>query len=180
MRDARPSQPPQEMPTKRELHALVTRAKQGDASALPRIRAILDHHPEIWETVGDLARYVEAAWIDLIAGDDALVRESMKRQACEWRAALSGPHATQAEKMLVDLVVNNWLAAQQAEHAQATQTGAGGSLMQASYRLKRAESAQRKFLSAMKMLTTLRAAVPEGLAPINCLRLYTEEDRESA
>jgi hypothetical protein len=51
--------------------------------------------------------------------------------------------------------------------------------MQASYRLKRAESAQRKFLSAMKMLTTLRAAVPKGLAPINCLRLYTEE-RESA
>jgi hypothetical protein len=180
VKDARPSQPPQEPPVKRELQALVARAKQGDVTALPGLRAILDAHPEAWETVGDLARFVERAWIDLVAGDDPLVRESMKRQAGALREALAGPHATKAEALLVDLVVNNWLGAQQAEYAQATQTGAGGSIMQANYRIRRSESAQRKFLLAMKMLTTLRAVVPEGLAPINSLRLHTEEERESA
>jgi hypothetical protein len=164
---------------KSELLGLVARAKQGDAGALPRLRAILDAHPEVWETVGNLSRYVEAAWIDLVAGDDPLFRESMKRQAGALREALAGPHATKSEALLVDLVVNNWLGVQQAEYAQATQTGGGGSIMQANHRLRRSEAAQKKFLSAMRMLTTLRAVVPEGLAPINCLRLCGEE-RESA
>jgi hypothetical protein len=180
VKDARASQPPEEPPVKRELQDLVARAKQGDATALPRLRALLDAHPEVWQTVGNLARYVEAAWIDLVAGDDPLFRESMKRQAGALREALSGPHATKSEALLVDLVVNNWLGVQQAEYSQATQTGGGGSIMQANHRLRRSESAQRKFLMAMRMLTTLRAAVPEGLAPINCLRLCGEEERESA
>jgi hypothetical protein len=180
VKDAKPSPSPEEPAVKRELEALVARGKQGDSSVLPAIRTILDEHAEVWTTVGNSARYVEAAWIDLLAGNDPLVRESMKRHANEWRETLSGPHPTQVEKMLVALVVNDWLGVQHAEYAQATQTAGGGSIMQANHRIRRSESAQRKLLMALRLLTTLRAAAPEGLAPLNCLRLATEEDRESA
>jgi hypothetical protein len=39
------------------------------------------------------------------------------------------------------------------------------SLKQAAFNLKRLESAQRRYLNSMKMLTTVRASMPAGLAP---------------
>lgn len=156
------------------MSSLVERAMRSDASVLPRIRALLDRHPEIWSHVGDAARYVEAAWLDRMAGDDALVRESILRQADQLRQDLAGPHATRAEQMLVDLAVNNWLEVQYSQYVLAA--AAGGSIMQANHRLRKGESAQKKFLGALKALATLRAVLPEGLAPSNSLRVYREEE----
>jgi hypothetical protein len=42
-------------------------------------------------------------------------------------------------------------------------------------RLRRVESAQRRLLGALKVLAKLRATVPQGLAPLNVLRLYDLE-----
>jgi hypothetical protein len=40
---------------------------------------VLDAHPEAWSSYGDLARRAKAAWLDLIAGEDLLLRESVSR-----------------------------------------------------------------------------------------------------
>jgi hypothetical protein len=53
---------PTEPPIAAELRALVQRAQAGDTSALPRIRAVLDDHPEVWHYLGDLSGLVERAW----------------------------------------------------------------------------------------------------------------------
>jgi hypothetical protein len=159
-----------------ELKALVERAKHGDPSVLPRIRAILDGHEEAWHHMGMASRYVEALHLDVLAGDDALVRESIRRQADQLRRDLAGPHPAAAESLLVDLVVSNWLQVQCTELAQA---GApGGSILQARHRSQRAESAQRKFLAAMKALAVLRDAVPRGLAPLGSLVPFPGDDGE--
>jgi hypothetical protein len=49
---------------------------------------------------------------------------------------------------------------------------AGGSLEQAAFKLKRAESSQKRLLAATKTLATLRALVPAGLVPARPLRLH--------
>src|SRR5207302_31972 len=46
------SPPPAESPLVAELRDLVERANRGEAAALPRLRAVLDVHPEVWQTVG--------------------------------------------------------------------------------------------------------------------------------
>ena len=48
-----------------ELRVLVDRARRGDLDALPRLRELLDGHPEVWRSFGDLARHAEAAWVRL-------------------------------------------------------------------------------------------------------------------
>src|ERR1019366_9278853 len=65
------------------------------------------------------------------------------------------------ETMLVDLVATTWLAAQHGEAIAASPEG--GSLQQASLRLRRAESSQRRFLNAVRTLTMVRALLPRGL-----------------
>ena len=151
------------------LTGLVDKANAGDRPALAGLRRLLDDHPEIWETVGDLAARAERAWIELIAGEDALAVESVRRQVAELKAKLNGPHATPTEQLLVDQVASCWLATKQAELAAAQD---GGSIEQAAFRLRRVESAQRRYAGATRLLATLRARLPEGLAPINSLGLF--------
>jgi hypothetical protein len=149
---------------------LVRRANAGDAEALARLRHFLDRNPDLCERFGDLTAYAERLWTGLMAGDDQLVRESVKRHLARLKAELAGPSPTALEKLLVDQVVVTWLAAQHGE-TQAASPG-GASLAQAAFRLKRAESAQRRHLAAMKTLALLRAALPAGLVPLEPLRAF--------
>jgi hypothetical protein len=158
---------------RKTLDGLVARANIGDRGALAELRRFLDRHPEVHQTVGDLTRLAEAAWLDLLVGDHVLAREAVQRQLAQMKADLGGAHATNLEKVLLDEIGISYLAQRQAEIA-AAQPG-GGSLAQAAFRLRRAESAQRRYLAALKTLVTLRALAPAGLAPLTPLRLHTEE-----
>jgi hypothetical protein len=159
------SQPAAAPPVLDELRSLVERARRGEAAALPPLRRLLDAHPEVWRRAGDLARHVEAAWVDLLAGDDPMGREVVRRRAEQLRRELASPGAPAAEALLADLAVANWLEVQHSQHAQVC--GANGATGPAAARLRRSESAQRRFLAAVKALTTL-----QGLAP-GRLRLPT-------
>jgi hypothetical protein len=158
------------------LKALVARADAGDGRALAGLRRFLDDHPEVWEHIGDLAARAERAWIEVIAGDDHLAVESYQRQVARMKADLNGPHATRTESLLVEQVVSCWLAMKYDEMAAALQ---GGSAEQAGLRLRRAESTQRRYASALKLLVLLRAKLPQGLAPVNTLALYEDKRRRA-
>jgi hypothetical protein len=71
--------------------------------------------------------------------------------------------------LLVDHAGITWLAAQEGEIQAADRNG---DLGQAALRLKRAESSQRRFLAAVKTLTTLRALVPHGMVPVEHLNVH--------
>jgi hypothetical protein len=153
-----------------ELRELVSQAKAGNASVLPRLRHLLDAHPQIWQHTGDLEQVVVRAWTELLAGPDPLALEALRRKAEQLRADLEGDGATPLERLLVGQVVSSWL---EMSHAQVQVAEPGSTTLgQASHNLRRAESAQKRYLAAIKTLTTVRALVPRGLVPVNHLRLH--------
>jgi len=159
------------------LQELVMRAQAGDATALPRIREILDKHTEIWKHAGDMSGWVERAWIAVIANNDPLVVESMNRTIAEMKAELQGESPTALERMLVNQVISCWLEVKYAESISARENLV---LEQSAFRLKRLESAQRRHLIVIQTLTTLRKTMPAGLAPSGSIKLFTEPDSKQA
>lgn len=168
---------------RQRLEALTKQANTGDQQALAELRTFLDDHPEVEEHVGDLARLAEAHWVELLVGTNALTREAVQRQLGQLKEGLAGSRPSTVEKLVVDLVAVNYLAER---HAEITAAASGNSTLElAAFKLKRAESAQRRYLASLKMLTQLRALMPQGLAPDDQqppgegLRLYDPE-RQSA
>src|SRR5262249_21611261 len=165
--------PHEEPPVVAELRALVARAKKGDASVLPQIRQLLDEHEEITRHVADLEAVVVRAWAVLLAGDDPLSLEAVRERAELLRRDLSGDAPTPLECLLVGQVVACWL---ELSHAPGAAARAGQkSLGPAGFELKRAESAQKRYLAAIRTLTTVRALLPNGLVPASGPRLFAPD-----
>ena len=152
------------------LKRLVERANAGEMWAIQRLRRVLDDNPGFWRHAGDLTAFAEEAWIALVAGQDLLVVESTKRKLAELKDELKGSHPTRMESLLVDQIAIAWLGSQHAELQAANPTT--GSLDQATWKLKRAESSQKRLLTSTKPLATLRALTSRGLAPLNPLKLF--------
>ena len=68
---------------------LIDRARQGDAAVLPELRKLFDRDPTIWRQAGDLGRRAEAAWVNLIAGTDVTLAESLRRRLAEMKRDLA-------------------------------------------------------------------------------------------
>jgi hypothetical protein len=121
---------------------------------------------------------VERAWIARLAADHPLVVESVRRSVAALKAELAGEHAPRLERLLVDQVVATFL---EMTYLQGLAAGAStGSLDQAGFRLRRLESAQKRYLNAIKTLTTLRALVPGGLVPARALKLHEGPTQQRA
>lgn len=142
---------------------LVRQANSGNESCLARLRQILDEQPEIWQRAGDIALLAERHWIDVVCAGNTFLEESTRRRLSQMKVELAGTDSTPIEKILIDLIGVTWLASFQAESDAAH---ADSSLPHSIVRQRRAESAQRRLLRAIKTLTTLRALVPRGLLPI--------------
>ena len=147
------------MPTQEEFADLVKRANAGDDDALAMMRRTLDANPEIWQRVGDLAVHAQQSLVNLIAGGNKLVSESLLRKAAEMRTELSGPKPSKMEMLAVERIVACWL---EMEYLATTYPVAKGeTLGQARFVLRQRESAERRFQAAMKSLTMLRALLPK-------------------
>jgi len=140
------------------------RASNGNERCLAGLRQILDIRPDLWESVGNVSLLAERAWVELIAAGDKLVEEAALRRLRALKARLAGNDPTPLEEMLVDLIGVTYLAAEHGEFAAAAP--AGGSIQQATLRYRRAESAQRRFASAVKTLTMVRALLPKGMSAV--------------
>jgi hypothetical protein len=176
--DAEPSSTtPAEPRVSAELRVLVQSAQAGNPAALPHIRKILDDHPEVWRHVGDLATLAERAWIAVLAADHPVAVESMKRTVAEMKADLAGENPTRIERLLVDQVVACWMEVSYLETVSADP--GRSSLEQADFRLKRLESAQRRYMNAMKTLTNVRTLALPDLAPTPAVKLHDPEERRA-
>jgi hypothetical protein len=152
------------------LKALSAAANNGSREALEDLRRLLDEHPEIPGQVGDLAKFAERTWVELIAGADSLQGEAIRHQIAGLKADLLGARPTCMERLLVDHIAVCQLAERHAEMAAAHSADTG--LEVARFRLQRAESAQRRYLTSVKTLATLRALVPQGMVPLRPLKLF--------
>jgi hypothetical protein len=107
---------------------LCRRAVQGDAAVLPELRRVLDGHPEMWHAYGDLAVQAQAVWVNLTAGQNLLLHESLQRFAAELKARLAGDDPSALERLLVERVAATWLQVNHADAAYAQAKGPGATL----------------------------------------------------
>jgi hypothetical protein len=152
------------------LKALVAKANAGDAGAIAGVREFLDANPQIWRAVGDMAAHAEGAWVELIGRGDRLLGEALSREADRLRADLLGDHPSPVERMLVDQVVVSHLELRylQVRAAEAPGTTSG----QVASATRRLDSAQRRYLAALKSLETVRKLVArdDGRARLHVFR----------
>jgi hypothetical protein len=143
-----------------EIQGVIAKAKSGDASVLPQLRAILDRHPSLSRHYGDLAKHAESAWISLAAGPNLHMKETLIREAQTRRAELSRPGATPVEQLLVARVVACHLELHYLSAAEANALAAGDSYRLIDHQGKRVERAQRMYLAAMGALVSFQKFMP--------------------
>lgn len=141
-----------------ELRRLVARAEGGDQAVLPELRQLLDSNPEIWRRYGDLAHLAEEALITLAAGPNLLLRESLTRKLAELKAELGLERADPLERLLIERAAACWLWLAYSDAAY-SQVG-GAPRPQADHARRRQDSAQRRYLEALKQLATVRRLLP--------------------
>ena len=144
------------------IRALNRRANGGDAEALAELRNLLEANPRVWKQVGDLQKHAELALIRLASGGDALAGESMHRTVAALKRELAGESPSPIERLLVDQIAAVHV---ELTHLAADAARAGGTPGQASVRIKRLESATRRYHAALKQLATIRALVPRDHVP---------------
>lgn len=159
--DSAPASAPADRPgagslAESELRVLLRRAEQGDPSVLPALRALLDARPALWQHCGDVARLAEADWVDLIAGRDLLVRESLRRSLAAQKADLAGADASPLERLLAERVAITRLQVNHADSALAGLRGQGATIAQLDMMQRRQERTQRTYLAAIRELATVR------------------------
>jgi hypothetical protein len=136
------------------LAKLVPAANSGDPDALAQLRQVLDEHPEVWRHVADLAQHAQRAQIDLAAGKDQLLRESLVRRLDELKQDLRRDSDDPLEALMVERIAISWLRAAHAD-LMVTRT-VDVDLRQAKFLQHRANEAQRSLTSAIRELATLR------------------------
>src|ERR1700730_6249211 len=143
-----------------DMQRLLLRAQEGDLTALPELRTLLATRRDLWVQVGDLARHAELTQLQLIGRKNLLVKEAAQRKLAELKADLAGPSPTPLEKLLVDRIGVCWL---QVHHLDVdachTLAKDKGTSTWSVYAQKRLDSAQRRYLLAVKTL----AVVPKLL-----------------
>jgi hypothetical protein len=154
-----------EDPVLERLRLLVQRAEEGDEAALPELRVALDANPWCWERYGDLGRQAQAAWLELLAGSNLMLKESVGRRAELLREELAGPEPSPLERLLVERVVSCWLQTSYADAAYAQLKGA--SPAQHTAALRRQNSAQNRYLQSVRALVTVRRLLRPGLSPVD-------------
>jgi hypothetical protein len=153
------------------LKALVERANQGEQLALDELRSFLDENPQVWKVVGDLGRMAENAWVKLIACQDSLAAESIRRQLAQIKEELVGELPPMIEKLLGDQVAVTLL---EVKHLETLSAGQSGTIGQAALLLRRLESAQRRHNSAIRSLVVTRNLLNEAKANPR-LRIFNAE-----
>jgi hypothetical protein len=146
-----------------QLRQLSDQANSGDQQALLQLRDILADDRALASYFGDSTNYVETAWLSTMAADSPLAREAIKRRLADLKASLAGPQPSMIEQILADQVALNVMANSHAAYSEASATST--SSQQASFFCKRAESTQRRLLTALKMLALLRTYATAGLRP---------------
>ena len=139
-----------------EFNQIVERASHGDAEVLPVIRKLVRDWPAFAPTYGaNLNETVEQSFIEKLGGENLAFAESLKWKLKGMRTELAGPSVSPVEQLLVDRVVACWLQVQDADIRYA-QSPTDCTFAQGEYHQRRQDRANRRFLSAIKALATVR------------------------
>ena len=148
------------------LAELVQRAQQGDLTALPLLREALEGDPSLWQEYGDLAAQAQEAWLQLLAGTDYLLAESVRLKLGALRQELSAEGASPLEKLLIERVIACWLQTCYSDSVYAQARGPQSTTSVRQELMKRQDSSQRRYLAAIKQLALVRKLLRPALSPL--------------
>ncbi len=139
------------------IQALIHQAQHGDVSVLPRLRALLDGVPHLWEQPHILARQVERAYLNALSNQDVLAKEILTRdlQALREQLLMSSLTPSPLEVLLVERVCACWLALQHAERITAKHL-TPQSCTVSHLEEERLDKVHRRFLTAVRELAKVR------------------------
>jgi hypothetical protein len=138
-----------------EILQLLERAKAGDETVTEQVREMLTICPEFAESLGgDLGQITERLLSTAVAGNDIPFREAIKHKMEALRRDLAGPAAIPLESLLVDRIVIFWLQVKMADIAQAK--GESQTIALERFQLRRQDSANRRYLAAIRTLAMIR------------------------
>lgn len=143
-----------EVPTKEEILAGLKRAQKGDPTSLPMLQAIVQNPKMVATLGGDLALRAQSLMVESHCGKNLLFQETIQAQMKFMRAELLGPNPTPVERLLVEAVLTAWLHYYHLEVA----FGFGSELSpeQGAYYQRRLSAAQKRYLTAIKTLASVR------------------------
>ncbi|HEU5349524.1 MAG TPA: hypothetical protein VFU63_13015 [Ktedonobacterales bacterium] len=121
------------------------------------LRAMLDAHPEVVRTAGDLPRDAHLAMTRALVGSDVGSPELFARRAAQVRAELEGAHPSPLERLLCERIATCWLAVYLLDAATITTSNgqrAPARLLDHHERMR--DSAQRRYLDACVALAKVR------------------------
>ncbi len=133
---------------------LLKRAQSGDSAALPDLRRLLNESPELWSELGNLAMQARRSWVELAGGNNELTREALWRHLSDLTLRLSGPSPSMLENLVIGRVVTCWLQVHYWDWLAAQSNGSA--LRQREYVQRSQDRAQRRYLSAIRSLATVR------------------------
>ena len=153
-----------EHPGGEELARLLQRAEQGDRSVLPALRKALDANSAIWREYGDLARHAEVSLVNLAAGPNLLLAESLSRRLAELKRELAGPSPGPLERLLAERVAACWLQVAYLDAVCAQARGVRPS--EVDHARRHQDAAHRRLLAAVKTTAVVRKLVRPAPAPV--------------
>ena len=159
------------------LAELVQRAQQGDVTALPLLREALEGDPSLWQEYGDLAAQAQEAWLQLLAGTDYLLAESVRLKLGALRQELSAEGASPLEKLLIERVIACWLQTCYSDSVYAQAKGPASTPSVRQELMKRQDSSQRRYLAAIKQLALVRKLLRPALSPLQLALGAVGEER---
>jgi hypothetical protein len=160
-----PTHPPAaEKPSHEAVVLLLKRAEQGDQSVLAELRKLLNDNPALWQSYSDLAAQASASLIQLAAGKNLLLAESLLLKTEAMKEELAGPAASPLERVLAARVVACWL---QTSHLDALVAQArDGNPARAKLLMQQQDAAHRRQLSAAKTLAVVRKLLTPTPSPV--------------
>jgi hypothetical protein len=145
-----------------ETEDVFSRAKKGDESCLPQVRALLndgEYGRSLRESAGSSAEWLRRSLIQKAAAKNVLIREAINQKLDGLQAELEGPNPTPIERLLAERASLCWFILHRYEDSYVNSTG--WSIHQANLQQRKIDKAHAPFVSALLTLARVRKlAVP--------------------
>ena len=139
-----------------EMSKLVEAAQRCDPGAIDGIKSLLDRHPSVWEHYSNLTVQIENRWIDLLAGEDECIRQSLARRVESLREEILGDDRSSVlERLLAERITTAWLMVRYFDMALAQAAG-NSRATHVRYLQQALDKSQRRYTAAVKSLAELR------------------------
>ena len=139
-----------------DIDKVLSRVQQGDNTALPALRALLQQQPDIAQVLGDMAANVQMVWIGQIVEGNQGMGLCIETTMQEHKKQLAGPQPSALETLLIERIMLDWLYLHMLELYDVLGQKTSRTIPQAEYSQKRIDRAHRRYNRSLMALAQVR------------------------